>query len=314
MTQSKAQPKERYIRQRLAAITPSTSHSQEQSLFFSKLPSELRLMIYQNVVCQTPNSSRPIDVHSISPLYRPGHVCHTALSTSILSTCRLIYYEAHTLPLRSFTHHFHYLGSTPWLNNGRIWLHDIPSHLGAHMYHLHDDLIALNAANFTKFFLLHLKWKRVTWTICAYLWPPLLAHRNQIDDLASTLEQIVLPCSCQEVTIEIESRQNLKSTFSRVWVQAIKCRALNLVRDDGTLYFDTNLSCQYVWSGSGQVRWGMDSKESQRLYYHTVRLCWRSGVARREYVSYDRLDCLRLDGCAEVKCAGPLRFDYECDV
>jgi hypothetical protein len=325
MTQSKALPKERYDRQRharavrreLAAITPSTSHAQHQSLFFSKLPSELRSMIYQYVLCQEQDASRPIDVHSISPLFRPGHTQHTVLSTLILRTCRLVYYEAHRIPLQSFTHHFRYLGSTSWLYNGRIYLHHMPSHLGAHMYHLHDNLVALNVSNFTKFFLPHLKWKRITWTICAYLWPPLLAGHNQIDDLSTTLDRIVLPGSCHEVTIEIESREDLRTTFVRIREQVLKCRGLTLSRDNGTaLQFDEDLSCQYVWSGSGQARWGTDvqTRESQSMSYHTVRLCWRSGVARREYVSYDRLDCLRLDRCAEVKVVCPLGEQFERDV
>jgi hypothetical protein len=327
MTQSKALPKERYNRQRharavrrdLAAITLSTSHPQEQSLFFSLLPSEIRFLIYQYILCQTPDPSSPIDLHSISPLYRPGHTHHTTLSTSLLSTCRLAYHEAHAIPLRSFTHHFRYLGSTSWLYNGRQYLHHMSSHLGLHMYHFHDNLVALHVSNFTKFFLPHLKWKRVTWTICAYLWPPLLAGHNQIDDLAKTLGQVVVPDSCQEVVVEIESREDLKTTWARIREQVEKCRGLSLSRDNGTgLHFDADLSCQYVWSGSGQARWGtsVDSRERESMYYHTVRLCWRSGVARREYVSNDRLDCLRLDGCAEVKLVGPLSLGdgYECEV
>lgn len=317
MTQSKSLPKERYIRQRharsirrtLAAITPTTSNPQHQSPFFSLLPAELRYLIYQHILCQTVDTSRPIDIHSISPLHRPGHTFHTTLSTSVLSTCRLIYYEAHKLPLRSFTHHFRYLGSTSWLYNGRIALHHISSQLGAYMYHLHDNVIALNVANFSKFLLGHLKWKKVTWTVCAYLWPPLLEGQRQIERLKETLQMLVLPASCREVTLELEARDDLMARYAGLKAQADKCRTLALARDDETvLGFDESMACQYVWIGSGQARWGtsVNSRESQSMDYHTIRLCWRSKAARREYMSYDRLDCLRLDGCKEVKKIMPL--------
>lgn len=181
MPQSKALPKERYARQRrnrevrraLASIHPSNCHPQEQCLFFSKLPAEIRLLIYQHALCQTHDRNRPIDVHSISPLFRPNHTFYTIVSTSLLRSCRLIYHEAHVLPMRSTTHHFRYLGSTSLLYNGSIWLHHMTSQGGADIYHLHDNLIALNVANFSKFLLPHLKWKKVTWTVPAYMWPPL---------------------------------------------------------------------------------------------------------------------------------------------
>ncbi|OAK94714.1 hypothetical protein IQ06DRAFT_298212 [Phaeosphaeriaceae sp. SRC1lsM3a] len=320
MPQSKALPKERYNRQRrarsirrsLAQITPATSHPQLQCHLFSALPAEIRFLIFQHVLSQVPDPSHTIDIHSISPLYRSSHTQHTTISTALLRTCRLIYYEAHKIPLRSATHHFRYLGSTSWLYTDDLWLHHMTSQRGADVYHLHDNLVALSASNFNKFLLPHLLWKRISWTVCAYMWPPLLAGHHEIERLAETLENVVLPASCREVTLEMETRQDLGGRWGELMEQAVKCRTLDLVRRDGEkLVFDDKLAVHYTWVGSGQARWGtsVDAREMRRIDYHTVRLCWRTGGSRRDYTSYDRLDCLRLEGCPEVKKIMPLQWD-----
>lgn len=322
MPQSKASPKERNYRQRrarsirrsLAQITPSTSHPQCQCLLFSILPAEIRFLIFQHVLSQTYNPSRPIDIHSISPLYRPSHTQHTTISTALLRTCRLIYYEAHKIPLRSATHHFRYLGSTSWLYTDDLWLHHMTSQRGAEMFHLHDNLVALSESNFNKFLLPHLLWKRITWTVCAYMWPPLLAGHHEIEKLAETLGNAILPASCREVTLELETRQDLVAKWGELMEQAEKCREMGLTRRDGEkLVFDEKSAVQYTWEGSGQARWGtsVDARETKRIDYHTIRLCWRSGGSRREYTSYDRLDCLKLEGCPEIKKVIPLRWEVK---
>lgn len=50
--------------------------------------------------------------------------------------------------------------------------------------------------------------------------------------------------------------------------------------------------------GSGQARWGTseDAVWKEKMRYHTTRLCWRARVPRREYMSYDFLDCLGVKG------------------
>ncbi|KAH7410418.1 hypothetical protein DE146DRAFT_354562 [Phaeosphaeria sp. MPI-PUGE-AT-0046c] len=315
MPQSKSLPKERYNRQRrarsirrfLAQITPSTSHPQSQSLLLSAFPAEIRFLIFQYALSQTYDSSQPIDIHSISPLYRPSHTQHTTISTALLRTCRLIYYEAHKIPLRSATHHFRYLGNTSGLFTGDLWLHHMTSQRGEDVYHLHDHLIALNASTFSKFLLPHLLWKRITWSMCAYMWPPLLASNREIEGLAKTLGKVMLPSSCREVTLEMETRQDLVERWSELMEQAEKCRELELVRRDGeNLVFDEKLAIQYTWVGSGQARWGpgVDARED----YKAIRLCWRIGGSRREYTSHDRLDCLGLEGCPEVRKVMPLQW------
>jgi hypothetical protein len=303
MSQPKSLPKERYARQRavrslrrsLAAITPSTSHPQLTCLLFSKLPSELRSQIYQLVLSQTHDHCRPIDAHSISPLYRPGHTFRTTIDTSLLLTCKLVYCEARHIPLRSSTHHFRYLGSTSWLYTSSHYLHHLSQQSGFALYHLHDNLVALKGANFTKFLLPHLGWRRVTWTICAYLLPPLLAELKERAQLVSTLQSLLLPATCQEVTLEFETREDLLPDWPDLGSTITACRELALKRRDGTILCIEDSFCKkYTWKGSGQARWGTSEQTlvKDSMTYHTERLVWRAKVLRREYISYDFLDCL----------------------
>ncbi|KAF9695246.1 hypothetical protein EKO04_006719 [Ascochyta lentis] len=193
---------------------------------------------------------------------------------------------------------------------------------GADVYHLHDNLVALNPRNFTKFFLSHLKWKRVTWTICAYLWPPILAGYREIDRLSETLAGIELPVSCQEVNLEFEIREDVPEFRESLQQQADLCQKIGLVtgegaegqvyidqpaglkrRDGSILQFDAANSKRYTWVGSGQARWGTSAliREKETVKYRTIRLCWRARVPRREYMSYDCMNCLDLMNCESVE-------------
>jgi hypothetical protein len=264
-----------------------------------------------NVLAQTHDPTRPITKDSISPLYRPRHSTHTTISTTLLQTCRLVYSEAHSIPLRSATHHFRHLGSTSFIYIGDVWLHHMTSQRGADLYHLHDNLVALQASNFSKFLLPHLKWRRLTWTVCAYLIPPMLAERREVERLAQTLAALVLPETCREVVLELESREDLGERWEGMREQARKCCQLALRRSGGeALGFDEGCSVQYAWMGSGQARWGTseNSQAKKSMEYCTLRLCWWDGTARREYISYDHLDCLRLEGCEEIMKIEALRL------
>jgi hypothetical protein len=316
------QRKARAVRRGLADITPNNSRTQAQSIFFFKLPAEIRFLIFQVVLSQSYDYDRPINIHSISPLYRPGHAYRTRVDTAVLLTCRLVYYEAHVIPIRSATHHFRHLGSTSWLYEGDVWLHHMTKQRGADLYHLHDNLVALNRRNFTKFLLPHLHWKRVTWTICAYLWPPILAGYREIDRLAETLAGIELPTSCQEVNLEFEIREDVPEFQESLQQQAEVCQKIGVAAVEGTegqaesaqpaglkridgsvLEYDDTYSKRYTWIGSGQARWGTSAliRDKETVKYRTIRLCWRARVPRREYMSYDYINCLDLVNCEEVK-------------
>ena len=192
---------------------------------------------------------------------------------------------------------------------------------GKDIYHMHDNLVALNSRNFTKFLLPHLRWKRITWTICAYLWPPILAGYREIDRLADTLAGIILPESCQEVNLEFEVREDVPEFRKSIQQQAKLCQKIRvmttcglqgqvpvlqpagLAKTNGSiLQFDATNSRTYTWVGSGQARWGTSAliRERETVKYHTIRLCWRARVPEREYTSYDCINCLDLANCAEV--------------
>ena len=317
----------RAVRRQLADITPDNSRPQKQSPFFSQIPAEIRFIVYQLLLSQVHDHDRPIDIHCISPLYRPGHTHRTKIDTAILLSCRLIYYEAQSIPVRSATHHFRHLGSTSWLYEGDVWLHHMTKQRGADVYHLHDNLVALKKPNFTKFFLPHLRWKRVTWTICSYLWPPILAGYREIDRLAETLAGIELPSSCQEVNLEFETREDVPEFIDSLREQIELCKKIGEVSDDrydertnptrvpnpqqltglrksdgSVLRLDFNYSKQFTWIGSGHARWGTSAliREKETVRYCTTRLCWRAPVPRRDYMSYDSLDCLGFTDCEQV--------------
>lgn len=221
------QRRARAVRRKLAEITPDNSKLQEQSLLFSKLPAEIRFLVFQFLLSQTYDYNRPVDVHSVSPLYRPGHTHHTKIHTSILLTCRLVYCEAHSIPIRSATHHFRYMGrSLP--DKGDVWLHHMTKQRGAEVYHLHDDLAALEKRAFAKFFLPHLHWKRVTWTIYWNFWWPISGDRDYCQ-LATTLADVDLPASCQEVNLEIELRGDAPELHEVLERQAELCRTIGML-------------------------------------------------------------------------------------
>jgi hypothetical protein len=320
MPQSKALPKERYTRQRhtrsirrtLASLNPSNSHPQQQSLLFSKLPAELRLVIFKEVLCETYDHNRPGE---ISPLYRPCYTQRTTISTALLLTCRLIYSETHFIPLRSATLLFRHLSGNAvlWADYDDSWLHHLTKSSGRELYHLHKRLVYFNKEYVTKHFLPHLKWKRVTWMVSSHLWPGVPSRDGDDDhDVPRMLAKLVLPDSCNEVTVEVEINDD-DMWYRAVWwfwESVARCRQLVLKRSDGLgLEFDDHLSLQYMWVGPyGVERNGLPTEEQGSIDHHMVRLCWRDKqVARRAYMSYDRLDCLRLDGCPEVTRVMPLQ-------
>jgi hypothetical protein len=45
--------------------------------------------------------------------------------------------------------------------------------------------------------------------------------------------------------------------------------------------------------------------------YYTIQLCWCTTSARREYMSYDQLNCLSLDACPEIERVVPLEWEPE---
>jgi hypothetical protein len=129
-------PNSRAMRRALAQITPGNSDPQTQSPLLTVLPSEIRNSIFEYAVCQTINCSRPVS--NTSHTHRPGHEYDAHIDTALLRTCRLIYYETRTLPLRSATHHLYEEPSESF--NPLDWDHylfHLSSQSGQTLHHLH---------------------------------------------------------------------------------------------------------------------------------------------------------------------------------
>lgn len=81
----------RALRRSLAQIEPESSNSQHQSPLFATLPSEVRNLIFEYALCQTIDSHRSRPEPQIARS-RPNHERMSAIDTSLLRTCRLVYY------------------------------------------------------------------------------------------------------------------------------------------------------------------------------------------------------------------------------
>lgn len=287
----------RAIRRDLANINLDNSNRQQQSPFYSMLPAELRFLIFQLVLSQQHDQSRPIDSHSWRPACRPGHTYHIMVDLNVLLTCRIVYFEAQSIPLRSATHHVQAYGS--WHNRRDNWLYHITKQRGADLYHLHEYLLSLQTIDMSRFLLPQLKWRRITWT----LWTRLSKLQNMDQTFTEAFTALVFPESCQEVTLELEfsdaeSTQELQNVLEQLKV----CRQIALTKADGTkMKLDNKYSVRYKWTSLSYARWPMIYSEQRprKIEYNAARFCWRTGVGRREYMSYDYLDCLNLTGSVE---------------
>lgn len=97
----------RMIRQRLARITPANCHTQLQSPLFSALPGELRNYVFSLALEPEVDPRRcyqfeePVTEAEKRPL-KPSFPL-VSVNTALLSTCRLVYFETNTIPLRTAT-------------------------------------------------------------------------------------------------------------------------------------------------------------------------------------------------------------------
>lgn len=73
-------------------------HLQEQSLFFTKLPREIRHDIFE-LAC-TPSDDPETPYRHTEFWYRPGHHARKRTCTSLLYICRRAWIEAHQLPIQ----------------------------------------------------------------------------------------------------------------------------------------------------------------------------------------------------------------------
>lgn len=286
----------RAIRRALLEIAPENSHPQTQSPLFAILPSEVRNQIFEYVVCQTFDYSCPVS--RTSHLHRPGHEYRSHTDTALLRTCRLVYYETRSIPLQSATHHL-YEAPNESFNpfNWDHYLFHISSQSGKNLHHLHTTKWRA-PFTFDTYLKAHLCWRKLTWTLCASEWTPAdmveAGHRFNVCD---ALAQQSLPNSCHEVNLEFESLKEFPRHRKLLRGFADRCRGIELTKCDGSrISIDDDHCMEYSWEGTtwkprrAGYHWEGDYVTAT---YYVIRLCWREKVPEREYMHYDRLDCLR---------------------
>ncbi|KAF2478097.1 uncharacterized protein BDR25DRAFT_7992 [Lindgomyces ingoldianus] len=290
----------RALRRSIQEITPENSHQQTQSPLFSTLPSEIRNLIFEYALCECQDETDPVD--SQSRHFRPGHEYKTRIETALLQTCRLIYYEAQAIPLRSATHHLFAFTGTGSKIDWDHYIFHLTKQQGQNLYHLHDIMGMIGFARLSKYLKhTHLQWRKITWTIRTSLWGPLLAPPSAYLELDGSLRALRFPVSCQEVNIELETLEN-GATELRTAVEdfAAMCRKIKMRRRDDTyIPFDSAGSFEYTWTGfsPSPTQHGTYDELAHTgppltVTYHVIRLRWHSGVPTREYANYDNLNCL----------------------
>lgn len=171
----------------LASLTLLTCYPQDQCILSTKLPQELRNLIHTHLTSQQYNTHH--ESHNSQLGRRPGHIYSISTTPDLLLTCRLLYHEAHTIPLRSATFHISSHTDHP--------IYHMSAQQGREIYHLHDILGAFDKSNFTRFFRPHLRWKKVTWTICGqWMTRPVDLEAFRIAQIASFLAETMVPASC----------------------------------------------------------------------------------------------------------------------
>ncbi|KAK7187353.1 hypothetical protein PSPO01_06583 [Paraphaeosphaeria sporulosa] len=290
----------RALRRSLANTTPQSAHPQLQSPLFAVLPSEVRNLIFEYAICQRidpdPHESPPETQIARS---RPHHERHPVTHTALLRTCRLVYTETRTIPLRSATHHVY--GDQALSYNSNEWDHflfHMSRQSGECLHHLHSTNWWL--PDFTKHLQPHLQWRKITWTILSSSWDftnewetPKFSYAEKI---STKLNEILFPDTCREVNLELEVLRKNPTHRRKLRAISDQFREIHLTRRDGSkIELDETYSMEYTWEGKtwqpGDWEHGHGGYVSAT--YHTIRLCWRAREPEREYMHYDYWDCLR---------------------
>jgi hypothetical protein len=211
----------RCVRQKLARIDPSNSNAQRQSPLFSKIPPEIRNQIFKLSLSQ--------DLSSITSTFlgtrAPG--IHTAL----LSTCRLIYYETNSIPMRSAA----IFCGDGFGERAITWFSQLTRKNVAEMNHVYGYmgygyLLLERVVNLPQF-----RPKHVTFSIPQPSWKPLLLdqQRNYMTSFfPPDVGHRMLPDSLETVTYEFKAQPQ----FVKDLVKKIKSFAFDeqsLTREDG---------------------------------------------------------------------------------
>lgn len=260
----------RATRRTLSEITPLNSQPQTQSPLFSTLPPELRNQIFELAVSQFEDRTRPFSANAF--WYRPGHHYELRTETSLLRTCRLIYYETSVIPIRSATHYFYYNRQSYDLPVDN-YLHHLARKEQDNLYHLHffASVPLWDFEYLQK--LLHLPFKRVTLSLRHSDW--LGWKRDTKLWLGRLNHELLLPHTCQEFALELETLQRKKNELDEIVQRAL---TWEFQADDGAMLIcETDRLVTSSWIGRSDynnIRCEAHSP-GPTISYHVVRLSWR---------------------------------------
>lgn len=100
-SQTSSSVQARSVRYALSQIEPSNCHPQRQCSLFYRIPAELRTLIFEFALAEHDDTSTPL--HSFGEDIRPGNIWEPRIYTDLCRTCKLIYYETSSIPLRGAT-------------------------------------------------------------------------------------------------------------------------------------------------------------------------------------------------------------------
>ena len=106
---------------------------QEASPLFSKLPRELRDLIWE--FATAPFEDETEEFETTAYYYRPGHTARLKTDIAVLQTCRRAFLEANTLPMLQAEHSYYYHRAAP---DGRdpAWMAKLTEHNRRNFGHL----------------------------------------------------------------------------------------------------------------------------------------------------------------------------------
>ena len=111
---------------------------QEASPLFSKLPRELRDLIWEYATA--PFEDEDGKFEATAYYYRPGHTARLKTDTAILLTCRRAFSEANALPMLQAEHSFYYHRAAPDRRDP-AWMAKLTEHNRESFGKLHLSLI-----------------------------------------------------------------------------------------------------------------------------------------------------------------------------
>ena len=261
----------RITRRTLFQITPLDCHPQTQSPLFSILPPELRNQIFELAVSQFEDRTKPFPENTF--WYRPDHHYELRTETSLLRTCRLIYYETSVIPMRSATHHFYYNRGPKDLPVDN-YLHHLARKEQDNLYHLHffASVASWDFEYLRK--LLYLPFKKVTLSLRHSDW---LGWKSDTKLwLGNINHELLLPHSCQEFILELETLQQKKHQLDEIVQRAV---TWEFQADDGAVFICETDRLVTSWTGRSDlndIHWEVHGP-GPTISYHIVKLRWRLG-------------------------------------